>query len=56
MCDVPGTNEIPIIDGTAYPDTDVQYVECLHENIAIGAAMGVARMSGNARRHTRGRR
>ena len=43
---VPGTNEIPIIDGTAYPENDVQYIECLHENIAIGAAMGSARMSG----------
>lgn len=43
---VPGTNEIPIIDGTAYPENEVQYIECLHENIAIGAAMGSARMSG----------
>ena len=43
---VPGTNEIPIIDGTSYPENGVQYVECLHENIAIGAAMGSARMSG----------
>lgn len=43
---VPGTNEIPIIDGTAYPDNDVKYIECLHENIAIGAAMGSARMTG----------
>ena len=43
---VPGTNEIPIIDGTAYPENGVQYIECLHENIAIGAAMGAARMSG----------
>ena len=43
---VPGTNEIPIIDGTSYPENDVQYIECLHENIAIGAAMGSARMSG----------
>jgi benzoylformate decarboxylase len=46
MFGVPGTNEIPIIDGTAYPDNDVEYIECLHENIAIGAAMGAARMSG----------
>lgn len=46
MFGVPGTNEIPLIDGTAYSDNDVQYVECLHENIAIGAAMGAARMSG----------
>ena len=43
---VPGTNEIPIIDGTSYPENGVQYIECLHENIAIGAAMGSARMSG----------
>jgi benzoylformate decarboxylase len=43
---VPGTNEIPIIDGTSYPDNNVEYIECLHENIAIGAAMGSARMTG----------
>ncbi|MDN3575715.1 thiamine pyrophosphate-binding protein [Chitinimonas viridis] len=43
---VPGTNEIPIIDGTAYPENEVEYIECLHENIAIGAAMGSARMTG----------
>lgn len=43
---VPGTNEIPIIDGTSYPENGVQYIECLHENIAIGAAMGSARMTG----------
>ena len=43
---VPGTNEIPIIDGTAYPENGVRYIECLHENIAIGAAMGSARMTG----------
>jgi benzoylformate decarboxylase len=43
---VPGTNEIPLIDGTSYPDNDVRYIECLHENIAIGAAMGSARMTG----------
>jgi benzoylformate decarboxylase len=43
---VPGTNEIPIIDGTSYPENEVEYIECLHENIAIGAAMGSARMSG----------
>ncbi len=42
---VPGTNEIPIIDGTSYPENEVRYVECLHENIAIGAAMGSARMT-----------
>jgi benzoylformate decarboxylase len=43
---VPGTNEIPIIDGTSYPENEVSYIECLHENIAIGAAMGSARMTG----------
>ncbi|MFC0181535.1 thiamine pyrophosphate-binding protein [Pseudarcicella hirudinis] len=43
---VPGTNEIPIIDGTSYPENKVRYIECLHENIAIGAAMGSARMTG----------
>jgi benzoylformate decarboxylase len=43
---VPGTNEIPLIDGTSYPENGVQYIECLHENIAIGAAMGSARMTG----------
>lgn len=43
---VPGTNEIPLIDGTSYPENGVKYIECLHENIAIGAAMGSARMTG----------
>ncbi|MGO4292039.1 thiamine pyrophosphate-binding protein [Chitinophaga sp. RAB17] len=43
---VPGTNEIPIIDGTSYEANGVRYIECLHENIAIGAAMGSARMTG----------
>ncbi|NER00421.1 MAG: thiamine pyrophosphate-binding protein [Cyanothece sp. SIO2G6] len=43
---VPGTNEIPIIDGTSYPENQVQYIECLHENIAMGAAMGSACMTG----------
>ncbi len=43
---VPGTNEIPIIDGTDVPDNHVTYVPCLHENIAMGAAMGYARVSG----------
>ncbi|MEO1260772.1 MAG: thiamine pyrophosphate-binding protein [Bacteroidota bacterium] len=43
---VPGTNEIPIIDGTSYKHNDVEYIECLHENIAMGAAMGSARMTG----------
>jgi benzoylformate decarboxylase len=43
---VPGTNEIPIIDGTSYPENEVQYIACLHENIAVGAAMGSARMTG----------
>lgn len=43
---VPGTNEIPIIDGCSYEENDVTYIECLHENIATGAAMGYARMTG----------
>jgi benzoylformate decarboxylase len=43
---VPGTNEIPIIDGCDIPDNGVTYVQCLHENIAMGAAMGYARMTG----------
>lgn len=40
---VPGTNEIPLIDGTDVPENRVEYVPCLHENIALGAAMGYAR-------------
>jgi benzoylformate decarboxylase len=43
---VPGTNEIPIIDGCSIPENKVRYIECLHENIAMGAAMGYARMTG----------
>lgn len=45
---VPGTNEIPIIDGCDAPENQgkVTYVECLHENIALGAATGYARMTG----------
>ncbi|MFX0579008.1 thiamine pyrophosphate-binding protein [Nocardia nepalensis] len=43
---VPGTHEIPLIDGTTIPENGVSYVPCLHENIALGAAMGYARMSG----------
>lgn len=43
---VPGTNEIPVIDGTDVASNDVRYIECLHENIAAGAASGYARMSG----------
>jgi benzoylformate decarboxylase len=43
---VPGTNEIPIIDGTDVPDIGIRYVPCLHENIALGAAMGYARSTG----------
>lgn len=43
---VPGTNEIPLIDGTSIPENGVRYIECLHENIALGAAMGAARMNG----------
>lgn len=40
---VPGTNEIPLIDGTDVPENNIEYVPCLHENIALGAAMGYAR-------------
>ena len=43
---VPGTNEIPIIDGCSIKENGVTYIECLHENIAMGAAMGYARMTG----------
>ncbi|MBF6063377.1 thiamine pyrophosphate-binding protein [Nocardia terpenica] len=43
---VPGTHEIPLIDGTTVPANGVSYIPCLHENIAVGAAMGYARMSG----------
>jgi benzoylformate decarboxylase len=43
---VSGTSEIPIIDGTNVKDYKVSYIPCLHENIAMGAAMGYARMSG----------
>ena len=42
---VPGTNEIPVIDGCDVSSNDVQYIQCLHENIAMGAAMGYARMT-----------
>jgi benzoylformate decarboxylase len=45
---VPGTNEIPIIDGCDAPENKdkIRYIECLHENIALGAAMGYARLTG----------
>lgn len=43
---LPGTNEVPFIDPTADPETPVEYIQCLHENIAVGAAMGYARMTG----------
>jgi benzoylformate decarboxylase len=46
MFGVPGTNEIPIIDGCSIPENGVTYIECLHENIALGAAAGYARMTG----------
>lgn len=45
MFGVPGTNEIPIIDGCDVAANNVTYVQCLHENIAMGAAMGYARMT-----------
>lgn len=43
---VPGTNEIPIIDGASALGSPVRYIPCLHENIAVGAAMGYARSTG----------
>jgi benzoylformate decarboxylase len=43
---VPGTNEVPLIDGTTVAANDIAYIPCLHENIAVGAAMGYARASG----------
>jgi benzoylformate decarboxylase len=46
---VPGTNEVPLIDGTSVLRLGrerIEYVPCLHENIAVGAAMGYARGSG----------
>lgn len=43
---VPGTNEVPIIDGTDVSEYGIRYVQCLHENIALGAAMGHARATG----------
>ncbi|ONI85161.1 hypothetical protein ALI22I_30535 [Saccharothrix sp. ALI-22-I] len=46
MFGVPGTNEVPIIDGTDVTSNLVSYVPCLHENIALGAAMGYARLTG----------
>jgi len=45
---VPGTNEVPLIDGTNEPDAGIDYIPCLHENIAMGAAMGYAWVSGSA--------
>nr|WP_025825783.1 thiamine pyrophosphate-binding protein [Acetobacter persici] len=43
---VPGANEIPLIDATTIEEYGIEYIPCLHENIALGAAMGYARMSG----------
>jgi benzoylformate decarboxylase len=43
---VPGTNEIPLIDGTSVAENGVRYIPCMHENIAVGAALGYARASG----------
>jgi benzoylformate decarboxylase len=40
-----GTTEIPLIDGCA-EHPQVKYVQVLHENIAVGAAMGYGRMTG----------
>jgi benzoylformate decarboxylase len=44
---VPGTNEVPLIDGTSEAKGGIAYIPCLHENIAMGAAMGYAWVSGN---------
>lgn len=43
---VPGTQEIPLIDATTIPENGVEYIPTLHENIAMGAAMGYARAAG----------
>src|ERR687885_414720 len=41
----PGTTELPFLDGfTSHPK--VTYVEALHEDIAVGMAMGYARLAG----------
>jgi benzoylformate decarboxylase len=47
----PGTNEVPLIDGRSAidhgeEDRSIDYIPCLHENVAVGAAMGYARGSG----------
>lgn len=42
---VEGTTELPLIDGCAERQ-GVRYVQTLHENIAVGAAMGYGRMTG----------
>ena len=42
---VEGTCELPLIDGCA-EHPSVQYIQVLHENIAVGAAMGFGRMTG----------
>lgn len=36
----PGTTELPLIE--AITDQDIQYVTCLHEDVAVGAAAGYA--------------
>jgi len=41
---VEGTCELPLIDGCA-EHPSVQYIQVLHENIAVGAAMGFGRMT-----------
>jgi benzoylformate decarboxylase len=40
----PGTTELPILDGFA-DHPDVSYVETLHEDVAVGMAMGYARLA-----------
>lgn len=41
----PGTTELPIMDGLPF-QTDVRYILCLHEDVAVGAAMGYAASTG----------
>src|SRR5690606_21132624 len=41
----PGTTELPLMDGLPF-QTDVRYILCLHEDVAVGAAMGYAASTG----------
>lgn len=42
----PGTTELPVVDG-CHHHPDIQYILCLHENVAMATAMGYAAMTGN---------